>query len=298
MAKRKSRPQKEQPTLDIVIPVYGQATLLQLCLEALPDAALRPFEAQDAQAQDAAGDTCYHVILVDDCGPEQDELGAVYKSLNGHSRLIKNKVNSGFARTVNAGVAHGKAPFILLLNSDCVLEPGAIPAMLKEFEDSAVGVVGCKLLFADNRWGASEGKIQHAGIVRNAYGQLVHVNLGWSADHPKVNERREMQMVTGACLMTRRKVWQQVTAEYRKYGDPTTGALNEVYDKGVYEDAEMCLAARAHGYKVIYTPDAVGRHYVGASITGAKEAFPLQRNALIFGARCGHLVEFDEWRFL
>lgn len=283
MAKRKQRPVKEQAQLDIIIPVYGQAALLQKCLDALPQ---------------AAGDVAYQVILVDDCGPEQEQLTEVYRGLNGNSKLLKNKHNSGFARSVNSGAATGRAPFILLLNSDVILHSGAIPAMLKEFDDLEVGIVGCKLLFADSRWGGNEGKVQHAGIVRNPAGHLIHVNLGWSADHPKVNQRREMQMVTGACLMTRRKVWQQVTAEYRKYGDPTTGALNEVYDKGTYEDLEFCLAARAHGYKVAYTPDAVGLHYVGSSVTGAKEAFPLNRNAQIFGARCGHLVIYDEWRFL
>jgi len=282
MAKRKQRPANEQAQLDIVIPVYGQAALLQKCLEALPD---------------AAGNVVYQTILIDDCGPEQEQLTEVYRGLNGHSRLLKNKVNSGFARSVNSGVAVGKAPLILLLNSDCILKPGAIPAMLKEFDDPNVGIVGCKLLFADSRW-QNEGKVQHAGICRNPAGHLIHANLGWSANHPKVNERREMQMVTGACLMTRRRVWQQVTAEYHKYGDPTLGALNEVYDKGCYEDIEYCLAARAHGYKVIYTPDAVGFHYVGASVMGAQEAFPLNRNALIFGARCGHIVIYDEYKFL
>lgn len=282
MAKQKHRPAKQEYQVDIVIPVYGQATLLQKCLDALPA---------------AAGEVSYQVVLVDDCGPEQEQLTEVYRGLNGNSRLLKNKINSGFARTVNSGAAVGKAPFILLLNSDVILEPGAIGAMLREFDNSEVGVVGIKLLFADSRWG-NEDKIQHAGITRNARGQLVHVNLGWSADHPKVNERREMQMVTGACLMTRRKVWQTVTAEYHKYGDPSRGAMNEVYDKGCFEDVEFCLAAKAQGYKVIYTPDAVGRHYVGASVTAAKEAYPLQRNALIFGARCGHLVEWDEWRYL
>lgn len=284
MAKRRRQPAepKTEYLLDIVIPVYGQAELLQKCIQALPE---------------AANGTPYHLILVDDCGPEQEQLGELYRSLNGNSRLIRNKQNSGFPKTVNAGVASGNAPFILLLNSDCILQPGAIPAMLREFEAPDVGIVGAKLLFGDNRWGYF-GKVQHAGIARNVTGQLAHVNLGWSADHPKVNQRREMQFVTGACLMTRRTVWERVTAEYRRHGDPSQGALNEVYDKGTYEDAELCLATRAQGYKTIYTPDAVGLHYVGASITANNGAFPLNRNNMIFGARCGHLVEYDEWQYL
>lgn len=277
----KKLPPKPQYQLDIIIPVYGQAELLSRCIAALPE---------------AAQDVNYRLIVVDDCGPEQDGLGLVYRALNGNSRLIHNKQNSGFARTVNTGVATGNAPFILLLNSDCILQPGAIPAMLKEFDIADVGVVGCKLLFGDSRW-QNEGKVQHAGIVKSVAGHLVHANLGWSADHPIVNQRRELQAVTGACLMTRRKVWQQITAEYRKYGDPTVGAMNEVYGAGGFEDTEFCLAAKAQGFKTVYTPDAVGLHYVGASVTGAGQAFPIGRNSMIFNARCGHLVEYDEFKW-
>lgn len=282
MAKRKHKPAKVEYLVDIVIPVYGQAELLSKCIEALPE---------------AASETSYRLIIVDDCGPEQDLLSHVYRSLNGNSKLLRNRANSGFARTVNAGVASGVSPYILLLNSDCILQPGAISAMLKEFDDPQVGIVGAKLLFGDNRW-QQQGRVQHAGLCRNLQGQLVHVNLGWAADHPKVNQRREMQMVTGACLMTRRDVWGKVWSEYRKFGDPSTGALNEVYDRGAYEDCEYCLATRAQGYKVIYQPEAVGLHYVGASITANNGTFPLERNSMIFGARCGHLVEYDEYKFL
>jgi GT2 family glycosyltransferase len=290
VAKRKHKPIKPEYTLDIVIPVYGQADLLSKCITALPEAA-------GNTPLSGSTNIPYRLIVVDDCGPEQEQLGTVYRSLNGNSKVLRNRQNSGFAKTVNSGVAQGNAPYILLLNSDCILQPGAIPAMLREFEDRDVGIVGAKLLFGDNRW-QQAGKVQHAGLCRNIQGQLVHVNLGWSPDHPKVNERREMQIVTGACLMIRREVWRKVTAEYHKYGDPSTGALNEVYAQGGFEDAELCLATRAQGYKVIYCPEATGLHYVGASITGSNAAFPMGRNAMIFGARCGHLVEFDEWKWL
>lgn len=281
MAKRKQRQPKAEYALDIVIPVYGQADLLTRCIQALPEA--------------ANGISC-RLFVVDDCGPEQEQLREVYRSLNGNSRVIRNQANSGFPKTVNNGVNAGNSPLILLLNSDCILKPGAIREMVREFDNPQVGVAGPKLLFGDNRWGQS-GKVQHAGIARNVAGQLVHINLGWAADNPRVNERREMQMLTGACLMTRREVWRKITNQYHNFGDPTTGAMNEVYDKGSYEDVEYCLAARSMGYKVVYQPKAVGLHYVGASVIAANGAFPLNRNAMIFGARCGHIVEYDEWRW-
>ena len=275
MAKRRQKLTPEYD-LDIVIPVYGQADLLSKCLASI-----------DVKAR---------VILVDDCGPEQDKLKEVYSGLNGNSTLIRQPQNSGFARTVNTGVNRGNSPLVLLLNSDIELKPGAIQAMIDEFNNPEVGIVGPKLIFGDHRW-QQYGKIQHAGMAVNWFGQFIHVNIGWSPEHHKVNQRREMQAVTGACLMIRRKIWKDILAQYKGFGDPTTGALNEIYTKGCYEDIELCFAARGLGYKVIYQPKAEALHYVGASVTGAGEAYPIQRNELIFRARCGHLLQFDEYRW-
>lgn len=281
MAKRKRQPAKVEYDLDIIIPVYGQADLLAKCL---------------ASIEATKGDLKARVILVDDFGPEQEKLNPIYHSMNGSSLVIRNRENSGFARSINNGVNRSNAPLILLLNSDTELQPNCLQEMVAEFENSEVGVVGAKLIFGDNRW-QNYGKIQHAGIAVNWLGQHIHVNLGWNPDHPKVNERREMQAVTGACLMIRRKIWRDILANYKSFDDPTTGALNEIYTKGTWEDIELCYATRALGYKVIYQPKASALHYVGASVTGADEAYPAQRNASIFQARCGHLLIWDDWRW-
>lgn len=282
MSRRMKRPNKPEYDLDIIIPVYGQAELLAKCLSSI---------------EATKGEIKARVIVVDDCGPEQDKLKDVYQSLNGNSTLIRNQQNSGFAYTCNTGVNRGNAPLILLLNSDIELQPGCLQAMMAEFQNRDVGIVGAKLLFGDNRWN-NHGKIQHAGMAVNWHGQFVHVNLGWSPEHPKVNERRELQAVTGACLMVRRQVWKLVQANYRQFDDPTTGALNEIYTKGCFEDIELCFAARALDYKVIYQPGAMALHYVGASIMATNESYPMGRNENIFRARCGHLLVWDEWRFL
>lgn len=283
MAKRKAR-QKVEYDLDIVIPVYGRPDLLQKCLDSI---------------EATKGDIKARLILVDDCGPDQEALGAVYRSLNGNSRVSRNRENQGFARTVNAGVALGSAPFILALNTDIELQPGALEEMIVTFADPQVGVVGPKLLFPLDSCDPTRpaGKVQHAGLAVNWRGNIVHANIGWSADNPAVNKRRKMQAVTGACLMTRRETWRKVIEAYRKAGDPTGGAFNEVYGKGTYEDVEYCFAARAVGYQVIYQPAAVAYHYVSASAEAAG-GYPVNRNEMIFRARCGQLLAWDEWRFM
>ncbi len=301
MAKRKRRtshqtPQQLPVDLDIVIPVHGRPDLLQKCLTALSLAAF---------------DVNYRLFIVDDASPNQDEMKPVYNSLNGASKVVKNSQNVGFPATANRGAAMGSAKSILFLNSDVEIKGGAIRKMLDMLwspnspegvlgpePDAPVGIVAPKLLFADG-YGETRpaGKVQHAGMAFNSMGKPIHVNIGWSADHPKVNIQRSMQCVTGACLMIRREAWNAVTQSYKSSGDPTLGGFNEIYGLGTFEDIELCLAVRAHGYKVVYEPAAVGTHHVGASSDMQGKGYPLQRNESIFKARCGHLVIWDEWLY-
>lgn len=282
MAKRKRK--RKIVDLDIVIPVYGRPDLLEKCLQSVDD---------------TKGDIKINTIIVDDCGPEQDELSKIYKSLNGQSRVLKNKQNMGFPFTINRGLLSGNAPLILILNSDIELKPECLEIMMSEFDNEDIGVVGPKLLFPDsNDPSRPYGKVQHAGLAVNIKGQIIHANIGWSSDNPKVNERRSLQAVTGACLMTRRSVCKKIYSIYQTTKDPTSGPFNEVYSPGTYEDVEFCFAARSEGFEVVYTPKAEAYHWVGASVKQNQRGYPLQRNEMIFRARCGKLMLWDEWRYL
>lgn len=290
MAKRKAKQKRRKPRnlyqLDIVIPVYGQPGLLEKCL---------------ASIDETIGDIKARIIVVDDQGPEQDKLQTIYQSLNGAHRIIRNPENQGFPATVNRGVQAGNAPLVLLLNSDVVLKPGCLQAMLATFEaDEKTAVVGAKLLFPEDSSDPQRpaGKVQHAGIAVRFNGQIVHANISWSADHPASNEERVMQAVTGACLMTRRSVWREVVQLYRQAGDTTSGAINEVYSPGTYEDIEYCFAARQLGYQVVYQPKAEAYHLVGGSSAMIGKGYPLGRNENIFRARCGAMLDWDEWKYV
>lgn len=281
MAKRKRRPANKYD-LDIVIPVYGRPDLLKKCLANL--------DTGNLKAQ---------TILVDDVGPPEchEELNTIYGSLNGTTRLIRHQQNQGFSRTVNDGIKAGNAPLVLQINTDVELQPGSIEAMVAAM-DEGVGIVGPKLLFPLDSTDPTRpaGKIQQCGLGFDFRGRVTHLNIAWSADHPKVNERREVQAIGGACMLFRRKALDDVFAFYRKGGDPTSGPFNEVYGRGTYEDVEICLVAREVGWKVVYTPDAVGYHHVSAS--GLQDGgFPTGRNEYIFRARCGQVIAWDSWKY-
>ena len=270
--------------LDVVIPVYGRLDLLKQCLASLDE---------------TRGDVPLSVIMVDDFSPNLEEMLAYYETLPKEYAILRNAQNMGFPATANRGAMQGRSEFILFLSTDIVLQPGCIQAMLAEFDDPKVGVVGPKLLFPEDSTEPSRaaGKVQHAGLCVDIQGNVVHANIGWGADHPKVNERRVVQAVTGGLIMTRRETWNKVAAHYKRIGDPTRGGFNLVYGRGTYEDVEYCIAARGNEYQVIYQPAAVATHHVGGSIRATGQGFELKRNEMIFRARCGHMLAWDMWRF-
>jgi hypothetical protein len=63
---------------------------------------------------------------------------------------------------------------------------------------------------------------------------------------------RETSAVTGACLMTRRSVFEEI------------GGFDETL-RVAFNDVDYCLRLREHGYRVIYTPHAELCHHESAS---------------------------------
>jgi Flp pilus assembly protein TadD len=128
------------------------------------------------------------------------------------------------------------------LNNDTIPLQGWLNALVADADaHPEAGMVGSKLLFAD-------GTIQHAGVVFDRQDLLpYHIYRGLAADLPAVNQRREFQVVTGACMLVRRDVFQDL------------GGFDEEYRNG-FEDVDLCLKAGAKGHAVIYQPRSVLYH--------------------------------------
>ena len=253
--------------VDVVIPVFGRFDLLEKCLSSL-------------SKQDNV-----NVIIVDDFSPHDlVQVNKFYGDLvrTRKVRVIRNGKNEGFPRTCNTGVSKGKAPLILLLNSDVELEQGAVAAMVKELDEPGVGVVGALLTFPEGTQYGVPGTVQHAGMAFDSYGKPFHVHIGWNPSNLRVNKRKIVSCVTGACLMTRRGLWNEI------------GGLAAVYGKGTFEDVEFCVQAQLKGKTVVFTPEARGTHYVGQSSAAQGTGYPLKENYELFRRRVP--VIWDEYR--
>jgi GT2 family glycosyltransferase len=233
----------------------------------------------------------FNLVLVDDQSPQDPKLDAAlaYVKAQDGAHVFRHQKNGGFAATCNTGAATGKSPWILLLNTDIrILHDGWLEAMVNEGDDPEVGVVGALLTYyqTPRPWAPADprirpaGKVQHAGVVFDIMRRPYHIFGGWDHDHPKVAQRREMNCVTGACLLTRREIWRRI------------GGLDTAYTKGNFEDVTYCLMTRMNGHKVVFTPKAHLEHYAG----GSENSMTAGRNAQIFQLKMGDYVVYDEYQ--
>ena len=209
----------------VIIPVWNRCELTRQCLEAL--------------AKTTNG-VSWELIVVDN--RSTDDTAAFLSTLRGDVRIIRNEDNLGFAKACNQGAQAAKGKHLVFLNNDTVPLDGWLRALVREVDEhSEVGIVGSKLLYAD-------GTIQHAGVALNREQCFpYHVYHSFAGDSPAVNKRREFQVVTGACLLIRRSLFEEA------------GGFDEGFRNG-FEDVDLCLKVCQKGHRVVYQPRSVLYH--------------------------------------
>jgi len=269
----KTKSTKINTTLDIIIPVHNCFEIFKQGLDSIPG---------------AAGDVSYKVIIIDN-GSDKEDADRFYSDYPNY-KIVRNKTNNGFPASCNKGANQSYSPLMLFLNSDVVLEPNSIKQLVSNMDDPTIGVVGMKLIFPmDSPLPNSDvtrphGKVQHVGITTNIKGEFPHLFLGWSPDNPRVNRVRDVVAVTGAALLTRRKLY------------ISAGRFDENYGQGAWEDVDFCFAVRKLGYNIIVDTNAVGYHYTNATGTTYNIRYPLQVNKMIFMQKWSNEMYWDEWR--
>jgi GT2 family glycosyltransferase/glycosyltransferase involved in cell wall biosynthesis/2-polyprenyl-3-methyl-5-hydroxy-6-metoxy-1,4-benzoquinol methylase/tetratricopeptide (TPR) repeat protein len=209
----------------IIIPVWNKVELTRQCLVALGP---------------ATDDVSFELIVVDN--HSTDETPELLASLGGDVRIITNSENLGFAKACNQGAEAATGEYLVFLNNDTIPLKGWLSALVKEVQsDPAVSVVGSKLLYEN-------GTVQHAGVAidRNNLTPY-HIYAGFAGDHPAVNKRRELNAVTGACLLIRRSVFADL------------GGFDEGFRNG-FEDIDLCLKVREKQGRIVYQPRSVLYH--------------------------------------
>ena len=214
--------------LTVVVVSKGLEGLLAFCLDAL------------GRSLEAAGFTPDWRTIVVDNASDPPYLEQHYRGQGVN--LMRFDLPRSFAYANNLAVKRCNNDFYLLMNNDVLLNRNTIAAMLEVLSrEQRVGICGTRLLFPD-------GTIQHCGVV---FGQGKIGPYHWLRKHPvplapRVNQ--EFQAVTGACMLIRRDVWEEL------------GGLDEEYPFGL-EDIDFCLRARQRGWRVMCSNATASLHF-------------------------------------
>jgi hypothetical protein len=201
----------------------------------------------------------WEVILVDN-GSTDDSIAMVRQDFpQVYARLIVNPANLGFAAATNQALATAQGRYLLLLNNDTVVQPGAIDHLVA-FADAhcAAGLVGCRLLNPDGSLQPSCRSFPSLWIMlcRALYLDKLLPNNRWTGanylSYWSHDTTRTVDVASGCCLLTRRSVLEQV------------GPLDDRFFF-YFEETDWCRRAWQAGWKVYFTPEAQIIHYGGRS---------------------------------
>ncbi|QEY31792.1 glycosyltransferase [Synechococcus sp. RSCCF101] len=231
-------PSEPGERVSIVIPSYGNWQQTLQCLwSLLLDAA-------------TASGPALELILMDDCSPEPppEVFQALEAEPHRHQlRLLRNASNLGYLRSCNAGAARASGAWIVLLNNDTLVCSGWLPPLLATFRRfPAAGLVGPQLLYPN-------GRLQEAGGIVWADGSAWNYGRDGERNDPAYRFLREVDYISGACLMISRAVLER------------SGGFDPRYAPAYYEDTDLAMQVRALGLRVYVQPLSQVIHCEGAS---------------------------------
>ena len=193
-----------------------------------------------------------HEIVVVDNGSTDDSVAAARK-IPG-VRVIELGRNAGFSAANNAGIRASQGDLLLLLNSDTLVPPGAIDALVARLAATpSAGIAGPRLVDADGRPELSFGS------MLSPWNEFRQKRRGAEWIAGETAREQLVDWVSGACLLVSREDAERA------------GLLDERFFLYT-EDVDFCHSVRQLGRKVLFTPVATITHLRGRSRAAMPEA--------------------------
>ncbi|NTU46143.1 glycosyltransferase [Candidatus Roizmanbacteria bacterium] len=200
----------------------------------------------------------YSVIVVND-----DPSRSIREELTPFSQitLVENKKNYGFGITVNEGVKHTHTPYLMLLNSDVLLNDTSFHNALAHFETNP------------NLFGVSFAQKEKDGSI------VGKNTLYWEKGfvrHKKADSRISGDtgwLEGGTCILDRSKFNQ-------------LKGFDKCYAPFYWEDIDLSYRAKKNGYTVFFDASILVEHHHESTIRSYFESKKIEqiayRNSIIF----------------
>jgi len=192
--------------------------------------------------------------------------------------LVRSSTNGGFAAGCNIGWRKGSAPFVLFLNPDARADPFAVLELARVLDQNpSVGAAGPRLVdehgslqHSQRRFPTLTATIAHAFFVHRL---LPKTSLNYDVADPRAYEtRRSVEWLSGACLLVRRSVLDELDG----------------FDERFFmycEDMDLCSRVHALGLDVVYVPTVTVSHAGGASAPRATTVRTMMTSRLLYAEK-------------
>ena len=249
--------------VSIIIPFRDRVDLLKQCLESIFN---------------KTGYSNYELLLIDN-NSEEEETKKYLLDIQKYNniKILRYTKPFNYSEMNNFAIREASGDYICLLNNDTeVITVDWLSHMVSLLEQKGVGAVGPMLLYPDDT-------IQHGGVTIGMSGYSDHTFRGQHKDEDGyfsfLKCFRNVSAVTGACLLTTKKILEEVY-----YLDEKDFAIG-------FNDIDFCLKVVSAGYRVVWTPKTRLYHYESASrgIDGHKKESNPKRYF-------DHLVELENFR--
>jgi len=236
------------PRTTIIIPFRDEPRFMRACIESI-------------DATRGVGQVDY--VLVDN-GSVQPETQTLLERLAERDDVIvlPDARPFNWSELNNAAAKVATGDVFLFLNNDIeAAETGWIDLLAAQAMRPDVGAVGARLLYPDRR-------LQHCGVVVGMGGAADHVLAGLDEGNAgylqMATSTREVAAVTGACMATRRSVFE------------TLGGFDDALGVDL-NDIDYCLRAQRSGLKILYEANAELIHHESPSRGFAGGARDIQK---------------------
>jgi len=212
------------PVISVCVANYNGTSFLADCLNSI-------------FSQDVEGEI--EVIVHDDASTDDSVTWLLdhYPQVE----LLASRKNVGFCASNNRMTDHAKGEYLLLLNNDAALLPGALNSLLKIARAQTTPGIAT---LPQYDW--QSGLLVDRGCLLDPFYNPI----------PNTDpERQDVAMVIGACLFIKRELWTSL------------GGFPE-WLESIGEDLYLCCQARLRSFPVQVTNDSGYRHRQGASFGG------------------------------
>lgn len=189
-----------------------------------------------------------------------ERLRSLYAG-NPRFALVENGQNLGFARAVNALAQGARDRYLLILNPDCELFPGALLELRKALEADPVAGIAAPMV-TGNSGQALSGTLRTFPEPRRAFmtatglwrlGRWIPCLRGVGLENDSLpRETSRADAVSGACMLVRAELFRDL------------GGMDEAYGFH-FEDLDLMFRMRQRGFHCLFVPGARAFHQPGTS---------------------------------